>query len=941
MRHRLAAVWFADIAGFSVDAEPGEAEALSLVQRFHALCREIVERYGGRVAHVIGDATLAEFSSTHAAVCSAQALTSASPRALRIGIHVGEVASGADGALYGDGINIAAHLRAAAVPGQIIVSEDVWRQLRRRREFSFTPLGARALGELDSVAIYAVEVQGDAPPEARRSPLGSLAGLRRRRVFRVAAVYAVSAWAAVQVANSTFAPLHLPGWALTAVVVAALAGFPIAVALAWIFERAPEAGKEARTRSWLRRGVVAGLGLAGLGLVAWGAWQRLAPDPPPISRTAVAVLPFTVRGDEAYAYLGAGMVTLLGTKLDDAATLRSVDPHALLQHVGDDSAAPFDIERGSAVARRFGAALYVLGNVVVLGERLHLDATLYDTARPGIPLTKVNVEGDANALMGLVDDLTGRLLAARSEGSGTRLAGLAALTTDSLAALKAYLEGEREYRGGRYQRAAQAFQLAVAVDSLFALAHYRLAVAASWTGEQPVMDAAIANAVRHGARLARADRRLVDAQAALLTSRFQDAEALLRPHLEANPDDVEAWFHYGDVLLHFNAFRGRSAAEAIGPFDRALALDPDNSAYVDHRMEVAATIGDAGILDSLYRRLDPASDHAIVWRAARAFLGPQPAAQQRALDELRAGTDLALLQAAATVATYARPPAAERVIVLLTEPSRSEPVQGLGHMMLGHLALAQGRLQVADAHFTALAGVDPTGALGLRVLAATVPFFTTTEAKLKALQAELAGEASSASTRSGPAALDPLEPVVRLYLRGRLADRLEDARGRSAAATAIEQAARRPPDDAPVAVAGAFLAQSLRALGEWRAGRPDAALAALPAAPSPLPIRTLLRSPVLSHAHERFVRAELLRDRGRVEEALAWYGTLGEGGLYDLPYRPIAHLRLAEYHADQGHRRQAAFHYARFIAAWTGCDPPLRPILEQAEARLGTLTTAR
>ena len=60
--------------------------------------------------------------------------------------------------------------------------------------------------------------------------------LRRRKVFRMAALYAVAAWLIMQVGEVTFEPLHFPGWAMTLLVVLVIVGFPIAMALAWFFD---------------------------------------------------------------------------------------------------------------------------------------------------------------------------------------------------------------------------------------------------------------------------------------------------------------------------------------------------------------------------------------------------------------------------------------------------------------------------------------------------------------------------------------------------------------------------------------------------------------------------------------------------------------------------------------------------------------------------------
>lgn len=64
--------------------------------------------------------------------------------------------------------------------------------------------------------------------------------LKRRHVFRVAAVYAVVAWVVIQVASDIFPALKLPDWTVTLVVILSFLGFPIALVLGWAFDITPE-----------------------------------------------------------------------------------------------------------------------------------------------------------------------------------------------------------------------------------------------------------------------------------------------------------------------------------------------------------------------------------------------------------------------------------------------------------------------------------------------------------------------------------------------------------------------------------------------------------------------------------------------------------------------------------------------------------------------------
>ena len=163
--HHLAALWFADIAGYSARVAQDEHGALQLVEMLQALSRGTVQRYEGRVVKFFGDAVLAEFPSTEMAVRAAvvlskeyteQSAKTGRAHDLRIGVHLGDVAIDADGDLYGDGVNAAARIEAEVDPGQVAVSEDVWRQIRGREGFRFERLGNRNLKGVGLIELYVV-----------------------------------------------------------------------------------------------------------------------------------------------------------------------------------------------------------------------------------------------------------------------------------------------------------------------------------------------------------------------------------------------------------------------------------------------------------------------------------------------------------------------------------------------------------------------------------------------------------------------------------------------------------------------------------------------------------------------------------------------------------------------------------------------------------------
>jgi adenylate cyclase len=196
--HHLAALWFADIAGYSARVAEDEHGALQLVEILQALSRGTVERYEGRVVKFFGDAVLAEFPSTEMAVRAAavlskeyaeQSIKTGRAHYLRIGVHLGDVAVDTDGDLYGDGVNGAARIQAAVDPGQVVVSDDVWRQIRGRQGFRFEGLGNRDLKGVGLIDLYLVTLdENPAATSGTTTEARSQNGQQRKQKIRSIAV---------------------------------------------------------------------------------------------------------------------------------------------------------------------------------------------------------------------------------------------------------------------------------------------------------------------------------------------------------------------------------------------------------------------------------------------------------------------------------------------------------------------------------------------------------------------------------------------------------------------------------------------------------------------------------------------------------------------------------------------------------------------------------
>lgn len=175
---RLAAVAFADVAGWSRLVEQNDVETL---RAWKALRSEVIEpgirEHGGRLLEIAGDSVLVEFPSAVAAVSWALEVQRASRDSvekgdgiellLRIGINVEDVIVDDDGKLIGDGVNIASRVHQLAAPGETMVTAAVRDYARNKVRAAFTDLGSRDLKNISRrVHVYRL-TEANAGSDAR------------------------------------------------------------------------------------------------------------------------------------------------------------------------------------------------------------------------------------------------------------------------------------------------------------------------------------------------------------------------------------------------------------------------------------------------------------------------------------------------------------------------------------------------------------------------------------------------------------------------------------------------------------------------------------------------------------------------------------------------------------------------------------------------------
>jgi tetratricopeptide (TPR) repeat protein len=689
-------------------------------------------------------------------------------------------------------------------------------------------------------------------------------------------------------------------------------------------------------------------------LMAGSGWWILSRDATGSRRSSgtassvarVAVLPFTVRGSGEHDYLGEGIVDVLSKKLDVAGELRGVDPRAVLALVNREGGGTASGEQARTIARRLQADFYVLGAVLEVGGRFQVDASLYDTDGGSEAIAEATAEGSSAEVFELVDDVAAQLLLNTGAGRGGPVARIAAVTTDSLSALKDYLHGERALRAGQYQEAAEAFEGAVAVDSSFALAWYRLSVAYEWLTRDNLVAQAAEQAFRHSGRLSERDRLLLEATVAARLGDHVRAEQQYRAIVGSYPDDVEAWFQLGEVLFHYSPPQGLSIARSREAFERVLSYEPNHVNSIIHLARIPAVEGDPEKLDSLVDRflaLNPEADRAVEMRALRAFIIGDSTEQARAVADLRRVSDPALLVTVAYVPVMALDiEVGVTLSGVLIEEGRSPEMRALGHIYRAYLNGAQGRLADAAAELDRAERFDAYRAAEFGALFPALPFLPANEDDLRSTRRRIeALDPDTVPPSSHPSgyinAHDETHRHVRAFLAGLLSARLSD--DVAAERYVAELEALESPERSPSLTED--MALGVRAYMAWMRDESAAGLALLDQARMQSFYQQGFQSPFYSGSLPRYLRAALLEDAGRLEDAIRWYGSFEQISMFELVFLAPSYLRRAEIYERLGDEEQARRYYARFIQLWADCDPELRPMVERAEQRLAALSPDR
>jgi tetratricopeptide (TPR) repeat protein len=201
------------------------------------------------------------------------------------------------------------------------------------------------------------------------------------------------------------------------------------------------------------------------------------------------------------------------------------------------------------------------------------------------------VTGAPDDLVRLTDDATFAILGQIWRRGDPPAPNLAGITTHSVEALRAYLEGERAFVRADFDVAVAAFDRAFAADSTFWFAYWRSLYPRVYEGSRPD-SAAVSAVIAHRAEFPPADRLLIESR---LADSLSETLAILRDVTARFPTYWPASYMLANTLVHEAPFLGTTFEDARAALERVVALNPSLTIAWDHLTWYGAFLRDTAL----------------------------------------------------------------------------------------------------------------------------------------------------------------------------------------------------------------------------------------------------------------------------------------------------------------------------------------------------------
>src|SRR5881397_3529925 len=304
--------------------------------------------------------------------------------------------------------------------------------------------------------------------------------LQRRKVYRVAAAYIIAAGFIIQIGSAVFPAWELPNWTLRLVVVLLLAGFPVALILAWAYDVTPQGIQVTKAPPGVhRRRNIITLIIAGLAISAVAGFFLFPRASGRNVDKSIAVLPFQSLSDEKEnAYFAEGIQDDILTNLSKIGDLKVISRMSVMSYRGDA------VRNAREIGKALGVATLLEGSVRRIGNRVRVNVQLINTENDQ-HLWAEDYDAELTDVFAIQTDLARKIATQlQAKLSPSEKAQFEHKPTENGEAYLAFVQGHdlsctfEDFE--KLKQSEQLFERALDLDPNFALAVARYSQLESW-----------------------------------------------------------------------------------------------------------------------------------------------------------------------------------------------------------------------------------------------------------------------------------------------------------------------------------------------------------------------------------------------------------------------------------------------------------------------------
>jgi TolB-like protein/Tfp pilus assembly protein PilF len=407
--------------------------------------------------------------------------------------------------------------------------------------------------------------------------------LERRKVYKAAIAYGISAWVLAQIVGLVADSFELPSWVMKMTIILLVIGFLTTMVLSWIFDiglkgiekTAPETlDISDKNKPMTGKLVISFLVLISVLVGAgWWTWQELVINKKSPIRS-LAILPFdNFSNDKNQEFIASGLQDNLITTVSKISSLRVTSRPSTIRYKNSDKSS-------SEIAEELKVDAIIDASIMNFGDTVRISIQLIKVYPEEQHLWTQIFERPTKEIYALFNDVTQALAKeinlVLTPEEKTLFSNSKQVDPE---AYKAYLNGRFYWdllTNRNLQKATEYYQLAIKLDSNFTLPY--LGIAATWGGlrqigliptEKALVEAT--KAIEKAYSIDSLDAQVLSTSTSWMTWDWERRESDFKKKLELNPSDANAHAFYSNFLIIF-----KRNDEATYHMKRALELDPYN-----------------------------------------------------------------------------------------------------------------------------------------------------------------------------------------------------------------------------------------------------------------------------------------------------------------------------------------------------------------------------